>query len=729
MDFSGLEEGDEGVLTLDSLVLAGQDLEPYIIEWPPDGDGQEQLEFYVVAVMKRKDGVLLAVPLNSMRQEDLDLGNQGDLNTVVGLSTVVEVPTVVMDGGLLHPTGTSIQCLLVDFSVEVVSMMRTPSIFVDLAYNFDLEAPLSLPDPDGVDSGLTRWSPGVLHSRECRRASGGGQEGQRRRPFVPRSQKNTAGDKAKARARSAFKWREAARKARKTKESDNCFFGLFNGSDPSDLAHPVKSSARSGGKAEQDGEADGEWLFSCLPCIGSTSFSVGAEVECGAFGFGKAASEPSEDWHPEEPWYIAVPVEFSTGRVSCPGEGKAFITTPSRRRSPSPSCFGAVSSTDHFSGTDSPRELRSFDRFVRNLWHWYPRIEWQDEVASRTGISARSILFIRDEVDGKENESYWQHRRFTSTAYGSRSLRDEVYGALWRLWSPSGSRDDSVSGDDHHGFPSVRESPSGSGLGSAPSSLPRAGGDGQRQVRSGSHSMFAGRFASEHLPQPKRRDSLSGPKFLTSSRSKMDYHRSRVSQGDGHDRGKEVRAGRSKFQREGPQFQFKSKVHSKEERQRTRAEAAQSGRGLGGSLVSPRPNPLSSTISFETWCACLPRWILNSRTKFSWFLQRSFSAMRHDQKCMPTAVFPLPSPGVGCFTGGGLKLRKEAVDQNLQSTSSSYHRVQSELPLLGKVPYKRRAWEAGQWSAEKSFCQALLTFGCVWRDPRRISSCSWSIRT
>ena len=76
-------------------------------------------------------------------------------------------------------------------------------------------------------------------------------------------------------------------------------------------------------------------------------------------------------------------------------------------------------------------------------------------------------------------------------------------------------------------------------------------------------------------------------------------------------------------------------------------------------MTLPGLNPLCSTITFEDWCASLPRWILKSRTKFSWFLKRSFNAVRQDQKCLPTTVFPLPSPGVECFSGGGPKLKKK----------------------------------------------------------------------
>ena len=160
MDLLPAEE-EEGGLSLGSLILVDQDLQPYILEWLAEEDEPEHLEFFALAVMRRQDGVLLAVPFGSMRQEDLDLGNQGDLNTVVGLSTVIEVPTVVLDGGALHPTGTSVQCFLVDFSVEVLSMMRLPAALSEVAFNFDLETPLALPDPKALIDAATEWIRGA----------------------------------------------------------------------------------------------------------------------------------------------------------------------------------------------------------------------------------------------------------------------------------------------------------------------------------------------------------------------------------------------------------------------------------------------------------------------------------------------------------------------------------------------------------------------------------------
>ena len=58
-------------------------------------------------------------------------------------------------------------------------------------------------------------------------------------------------------------------------------------------------------------------------------------------------------------------------------------------------------------------------------------------------------------------------------------------------------------------------------------------------------------------------------------------------------------------------------------------------------------NPLQSKISFLQWAICLPRWILRSKTKFSYCLARSFAVLSRSDKTAST-VFPLPLPSLDC---------------------------------------------------------------------------------
>ena len=74
---------------------------------------------------------------------------------------------------------------------------------------------------------------------------------------------------------------------------------------------------------------------------------------------------------------------------------------------------------------------------------------------------------------------------------------------------------------------------------------------------------------------------------------------------------------------------------------------------LGSSPLST----LEVTITFRQFAASLPRWILDSRTRFSSFLARSFKAQ--SSGLGPTsAVFPIPLPDFGLFLSSGPQLPK-----------------------------------------------------------------------
>ena len=58
---------------------------------------------------------------------------------------------------------------------------------------------------------------------------------------------------------------------------------------------------------------------------------------------------------------------------------------------------------------------------------------------------------------------------------------------------------------------------------------------------------------------------------------------------------------------------------------------------------------------------CLPRWIAACRTKFSWFLKRSFRVKRCDVSLAPTTAFPLPAPDLEIFQSSGPGLSKKRL--------------------------------------------------------------------
>lgn len=85
-----------------------------------------------------------------------------------------------------------------------------------------------------------------------------------------------------------------------------------------------------------------------------------------------------------------------------------------------------------------------------------------------------------------------------------------------------------------------------------------------------------------------------------------------------------------------------------------------SSKGDLGEEDGSRPNPLTSSTTFLQWAISLPRWILRSRTAFSWSLRTSFTA-KWQRRSLPTTCLPLPAPHPGCFASSGSKLNRRQL--------------------------------------------------------------------
>ena len=98
-------EAPVGLGLLD-LVTLEQDVEPYIMDWPvlaTEEDGEPEVAALVVA--KRDGGFLAAVPVGFIPEEVLAAGNAESPIGLVGPSTVLQIPGVIIEDGRLAPTG------------------------------------------------------------------------------------------------------------------------------------------------------------------------------------------------------------------------------------------------------------------------------------------------------------------------------------------------------------------------------------------------------------------------------------------------------------------------------------------------------------------------------------------------------------------------------------------------------------------------------------------------
>lgn len=185
-----MEDG-ESVLNMSSVVLVDQDLEPYVLEWPGIEEEDGSLEGMCLALLKREEGILLAVPPGLIPDAILAAGNAG-ADGAVGVSKAFTVPSSVMDGGRYHPTGSQVDLIVVDCAVTVLGFMRPMQEFEEIALTFDSESPSAVPDPvflmpfvmdwiQDVDPGL----PLAFYSAEEREGTETGSVTARASPKVP----------------------------------------------------------------------------------------------------------------------------------------------------------------------------------------------------------------------------------------------------------------------------------------------------------------------------------------------------------------------------------------------------------------------------------------------------------------------------------------------------------------------------------------------------------------
>ena len=149
-------------LTLEELVSVVDEVEPYVLtleDAEASLDGAKEAK--VLVVMKRPAGVLLAVPVGFIADELLEQGN-GGADGLFGPSVNITVPGVVLDNGVVSPTGTMVNAVLVDCSAQILEFLRLPSMFEEIASTFDADDPFALPAGDASVAAALEWIPQVV---------------------------------------------------------------------------------------------------------------------------------------------------------------------------------------------------------------------------------------------------------------------------------------------------------------------------------------------------------------------------------------------------------------------------------------------------------------------------------------------------------------------------------------------------------------------------------------
>ena len=109
----------DGVLTLESIVLAVDSVQPYVLSWSLDPAAEELAECTVLALMRREAGVLLAVSIGFLPDSILAEGALGSEESIFGPHKVFKVASLLEEGGILSQTGVYIDVLVVDCAAEI----------------------------------------------------------------------------------------------------------------------------------------------------------------------------------------------------------------------------------------------------------------------------------------------------------------------------------------------------------------------------------------------------------------------------------------------------------------------------------------------------------------------------------------------------------------------------------------------------------------------------------
>lgn len=139
------------------VVLATEVLEPYVLTWQlgetTDGEG----ECSVLAIMRRTDGYLLAMPPGFLPEEVIQAGNSAALTDMFGPSTRIVVPSVIVEYGQLMPTGSDMEVLVVDCRAQIAHHLRRFGPTEEIVYGFDEDSPFALPALDALIPLVRSW--------------------------------------------------------------------------------------------------------------------------------------------------------------------------------------------------------------------------------------------------------------------------------------------------------------------------------------------------------------------------------------------------------------------------------------------------------------------------------------------------------------------------------------------------------------------------------------------
>ena len=662
-----MEELD-GVLTFEALVMAPDELDPYVLSFYPGAMEDGFVECYALCVMRREGGV----PTGVLSEEFLDAANSEEGNGVFGPSCTIEVSSVILDNGVSSPTGEKVAVVLIDCTKDVVDHLHLPGIVDELDYGFAEDQPFALPSPDELVLKATGWISVASHQRvgyysaeSAEETPAPALEAGTKKKAEPKKTKPGAGLPIGT-AKSVPKPKRATT-ASLAASLDSLMVAIPTLTTQVQALQDrqVKFEEKLAGAPLTTRSQLTQPLSSLLQTPPRTSFDqvaknmtppprTSASPTLGILA--PLTEKPAMLKELESEKQEVLTGDQGSLAQAVLAQSQALTTLVSQIASAGSDPMADLSGAGTSSGSRGAQG----------------RARLQAELALQKGTFFTSVLHsMARRMAPTSSVEITPQEMLVRGISGTRYV--ERFGGYGRMkeWGQLG--------DDCFGLLDGRELPGGKGHCGTPCSHFGTGSSRQWSAGDCEPALPARGCSFRSIHEQTDQCYLTESLLRPACRPTMDHLCFGLPEGDGRDCRQKTgvcRRSPSDFchSLERCRSKTKAQTFTKEKRKVKGGIINRRGRSLrkpspfpgGGPTVEhgaddcaggQESNPLLQVISFRTWAICLPRWILSSRTSLGWHLFRSFTA-RWRRPSPSTATLPLPVPYPGCFGGdrGGPQL-------------------------------------------------------------------------
>ena len=658
----------DGELTMQDLLVVSESLEPYVLTYQPDHATDGAIEITALVVLKREEGVLLALPKGTLSEEVLERGRLGRAEDVFGPSALVTVPGVILDGGSMSATGTTFEVLLVDCLAEVVHSLREFRAFEEIIYGFEDGSSFSLPDPVEISSKALAWVEAVAPSLQrvgyySAQEEPGLTTPRPGTPTLPEEGNVTPRRRKPGNPRTTS---DAKPKKVTTADLAASMEGLLQ-------AIPTLTSQVDQLHRRQ---VEFEASLSTMPLTGRPTLSKplgGAPTSTsGLLGtMAKTIPAPPRTQGRQAPGLLASPLvkkplelaELEKEKIAPKTEDSSLAQAVLAQ---SQALTTLVTQIAQASG--DPMSDLAGSSATPGSRGALGRAKLQAELACSKG----HLFQLGFGSDVSTDEPHFSSGVGAQGTFGKGHQWSSIPRTVWRVreatrhWLPS------VSSHADLRLPDGREHPGRSRFGCPSSHHPRADEHGWWEDGPSLSGLPSRGPSILDLPDETPELNKSKPGLCSSGGPKAHHGCTGLPERIRCDPEQTFRVGGHRKRKDSLGRRSCSQGQSKG-CPKKKAEMEGKGGGRGGDLTElftddakpvdqpgDHPNPLTSSTTFLRRAISLPRLILRSRTAFSWCLRTSFTA-KWQRRSLPTTCLPLPVPHPGCFSSGGSKLSQQRL--------------------------------------------------------------------